>query len=82
MGEMMLFPDSVEEFMEYYKVVDTEHIYSNGVEFVPIFRMRQWFDRPKEPRCPHCGGLIERRGDEWYCYGCHFWWEDKDAGAV
>ena len=40
---MMMFPNTVEEFMEQYKMVDTEQIYSNGIEFVPIFRMKQWF---------------------------------------
>lgn len=44
MFEMMDFPDTVEEFMEQYKVTDTKQIYSNGTEYVPIFRMRQWFD--------------------------------------
>ena len=39
----MMFPNTVEEFMEEYKMVDTEHIYSNGIEYVPIFRMEQWF---------------------------------------
>ena len=29
-------------------------------------------------RCPHCGGKIERRGSEWYCHSCHFWWEAED----
>lgn len=43
-GQIMTFPDSVEEFMESYKMVDTEHIYSNGTEYVPIFRMKQWFE--------------------------------------
>ena len=33
---------SLDEFMECYKVVDTEEIYSNGIEFVPIFRVKQW----------------------------------------
>ena len=33
---------NLDEFMEYYKVVDTEEIYSNGTEFVPIFRVKQW----------------------------------------
>lgn len=44
MSDMMEFPQTVEEFMEQYKVVDTDHIYSNGTVFVPIFRMKQWFD--------------------------------------
>ena len=44
MADTMTFPKTVEEFMEKYKVVDTEQIYSNGMEFVPIFRMKQWFE--------------------------------------
>ena len=44
----MTFPDTVEEFMEQYKTVDTEQIYSNGIEYVPIFRMRQWFEHKPE----------------------------------
>ena len=44
MGVMMTFPDSVEEFMEQYKMTDTEHVYSNGTEYVPIYRMKQWFE--------------------------------------
>ena len=43
-AEVMTFPNTVEEFMEQYKVVDTDQIYSNGIEFVPIFRMEQWFE--------------------------------------
>lgn len=48
MPDVMMFPDTVEEFMESYKVVDVEHVYSNGVEFVPIYRMRQWFQHQPE----------------------------------
>ena len=44
MSECMTFPDTVEEFMEQYKIVDSDHVYTNGTEFVPVFRMRQWFD--------------------------------------
>ena len=48
MTDVMMFPDTVEEFMESYKMVDVEHVYSNGVEFVPIYRMRQWFQHQPE----------------------------------
>ena len=41
---MMMFPNTVEEFMEQYKIVDTEKIYTNGADLVPIFRMMQWFE--------------------------------------
>lgn len=44
MADMMQFPNSVEEFMESYKMVDRDEVYSNGTEYVPIFRMRQWLD--------------------------------------
>ena len=30
MSDMMTFPATVEEFMEQYKMTDTEHVYSNG----------------------------------------------------
>lgn len=55
MNDAMTFPDTVEEFMEQYKVVDNDHVYSNGIEFVPIFRMRQWFEhQPEITRCKDC----------------------------
>lgn len=44
MADMMKFPDTVEEFMEQYKIVDSEEVYTNGTELVPIFRMKQWFE--------------------------------------
>ena len=44
MSDMMTFPATVEEFMEQYKMTDTEHVYSNGTEYVPIYRMKQWFE--------------------------------------
>ena len=45
MADRMDFPATVEEFMEQYKIIDTEGVYTNGIELVPIFRMKQWFDR-------------------------------------
>lgn len=48
MADMMTFPNTVEEFMEQYKITDTEQIYTNGAELVPIFRMKQWFDYEPE----------------------------------
>jgi hypothetical protein len=40
----MSFPATVEEFMESYKIVDREEVYTNGAELIPIFRMKQWFE--------------------------------------
>lgn len=44
MADVMTFPKSVDEFMEQYKIIDSDHVYTNGAEFVPVFRMRQWFE--------------------------------------
>ena len=44
MSDMMTFPATVEEFMEQYKIVDDENVYTNGADLVPIFRMMQWFE--------------------------------------
>lgn len=51
MSECMTFPDTVEEFMDSYKIVDTEQVYTNGTEMVPIYRMRQWFEHEGGDYC-------------------------------
>ena len=35
---------SLEDLMESYKMVDVDQVYSNGTEFVPIFRVKQWLE--------------------------------------
>ena len=45
MSDMMIFPATFDEFAEQYKIVDTEQIYTNGSELIPIFRVRQWLER-------------------------------------
>ena len=50
MSDMMQFPETVEEFMEQYKMVDRKEVYSNGTEYVPIFRMKQWFEHETAKR--------------------------------
>ena len=46
----MAFPDTVDEFMEQYKIVDTDQVYTNGSELIPIFRMKQWFEHLQEDK--------------------------------
>lgn len=41
MADTMTFPKTVDEFMEQYKIIDVEEVYTNGAELVPIFRMKQ-----------------------------------------
>ena len=57
------FPATVEEWMESNKIVDTEHIYTNGSEMVPIFRMRQWFQHVATIKPRPRGRWINHRKD-------------------
>ncbi len=50
MCDTMMFPDTVEEFVEQYKM--TCQAYSNGTEYIPVFRMKQWFE--------HCENAISK----------------------
>lgn len=52
MGEIMQFPETVDEFMQQYKITDTQQVYTNGTELVPIFRMKQWFEAHKQHWIP------------------------------
>ena len=70
-GDVMEFPETVEEFMDDYKVVDSEGIYmSKGAELVPIFRMNQWFEHESNERdnkCKICRySSVEIRRKAWY----------------
>lgn len=83
MPDMMMFPKTVDEFMEQYKIVDTDEIYTNGEELVPIFRMKQWFehvDAVEIVRCKDCrwchAGYCER-ADDLIPFGfAHYEWEN------
>ena len=59
MGEIMQFPETVEEFMQQYKITDSEQIYTNGSMLVPSFRVEQMIEhyfRDAVPvvRCREC----------------------------
>ena len=74
MADVMMFPDTVEEFMEQYKIVDREHVYTNGTELVPIFRMEQWFAHKRgrwiEKTVKEGSPFLWRR---FYCTACNDW---------
>lgn len=42
MCDCMIFPETVEEFIEQYKLKDDKKIYTNGVDLIPVFRIKQW----------------------------------------
>ena len=72
MSDLMTFPDTVEEFMERYKVIDTMQVYTNGAELVPIFRMKQWFEHllTAEPRTGKWVLMSDCTGKYYACSWC------------
>ena len=80
MGDMMTFPASVEEFMEQYKMTDTERVYSNGTEYVPIYRMKQWFEHCRDQQLPTIDAVPVVRCRE--CVGRSFWEKDHNGVPV
>lgn len=64
MADLMTFPKTVDEFMEQYKIVDSDEVYTNGAELVPIFRMKQWFEHV-DPGPVKDGKWIEVMTEEW-----------------
>lgn len=60
MADLMTFPETLDEFIEQYKIVDSEQVYTNGAELVPIFRIKQWEDVHERKK----GRWIKREDDE------------------
>lgn len=68
MADAMTFPKTVDEFMEQYKIVDVEEVYTNGAELVPIFRMKQWFEHSeKHGRWVPVSERLPKQGQEVIC---------------
>ena len=59
MSDIMMFPKTVDEFMEQYKIVDSDEVYTNGAELIPIFRMKQWFEHIDTEPVRHGHWVIE-----------------------
>jgi len=74
MADMMMFPNTVEEFMEQYKITDTMQIYTNGADLVPIFRMRQWFEHAADVQPVRHGRWIKADSNpldgNFFCSDC------------
>lgn len=77
MPDMMMFPKTVDEFMEKYKIVDSDEIYTNGAELVPIFRMKQWFEHADAEPVRH--GHWVKKGGWYWCSECGDHWGDDGA---
>lgn len=50
MSEQMEFPITFEEFAKEYGFNDHRHIYTNGSDLIPIFRVKQWIEHDNKLR--------------------------------
>ena len=79
MGDVMIFPETAEEFMEQYKIVDSEQVYTNGSELVPIFRMKQWLEHSGAGLNLYSIAFSRHKGKEWFCYGGYIFAKDEES---
>ena len=47
MSDAMMFPETIEEFIDQYKLIDTDQIYTNGSELIQVFRVMQWVEHER-----------------------------------
>lgn len=47
-NEQMDFPETFDEFAKGYGFADTEKIYTNGIDLIPVFRVKQWLEHIEE----------------------------------
>ena len=47
MSDAMMFPETIEEYIDQYKFIDTDQIYTNGSELIQVFRVMQWVEHER-----------------------------------
>lgn len=58
----MLFPETIEEFIDSFSFKDTEEVYTNGAQLIPVFRVHQALEhyyRPKTEKEQRTADYIE-----------------------
>ena len=45
MADRMEFPNTMKEFIDGFSFKDSEEVYTNGAELIPVFRVEQGFER-------------------------------------
>ena len=98
MSDAMMFPETIEEFIDKYKFIDTDQIYTNGSELIQVFRVMQWVEHERaldaEPTQEEINNAVRKRAEEVLnivrCEDCKYWVYDNfndegeitDAGVV
>lgn len=50
MNEQMEFPETFEKFAKEYGFKDDKEVYTNGLDLIPIFRVKQWLEHDNKLR--------------------------------
>ena len=50
MNQQMAFPETFEGFAKEYGFKDDKDVYSNGVDLIPVFRVKQWLEQDNKLR--------------------------------
>ena len=50
MNQQMAFPETFEGFAKEYGFKDDKEVYSNGVDLIPVFRVKQWLEQDNKLR--------------------------------
>lgn len=70
MADRMAFPNTMKEFIESFSFKDSEEVYTNGAELIPVFRVEQGFEHyAKEIRAKAIDEFAEKIQWE-YLNGC------------
>lgn len=60
MADRMAFPNTMKEFIESFSFKDSEEVYTNGAELIPVFRVEQGFEHyAKEIRVKAIDEMLE-----------------------
>lgn len=83
MFNTLTFPETMEEFIEQYKVVKGENLYCDGVEFIPVFRMKEWVERlqPQKGEWIWDGDIFDLE-KEYICRKCGCYALEKDGNQI
>ena len=68
MGDVMKFPERIEDFIDDYSFRDDERTYTNGSMLIPVFRVKQAIEHYM-PKWIPCSGCIDCKHKECENYG-------------
>lgn len=72
MGDVMNFPERIEDFIEQYSFRDDERTYTNGSKLIPVFRVKQAIEHymtkwiPCSERLPELHRVDMQSSGEYY----------------